>query len=89
MGTGFEDKKGGLMMKCISCGVTTVRGTTTDVAEVGNCLVIVRNVPCHKCKECNEIIYTADVVKRLEEIVETARQAVNDIAIVDYNNKVA
>ena len=25
-------------------------------------LVIVRNVPCYKCTECNETIYTADVI---------------------------
>ena len=73
-------------MNCISCGVTAYPGTTTDVTELGNCLVIVRNVPCYKCNECNEIIYTADVVKRLEKIVETAKSAMNEVAIIDYNN---
>ena len=76
-------------MKCISCGAETIHGTTADVTELGNCLVIVRNTPCYKCIECNEIIYTADVVKRLEKIIETAKSAMNDIAIIDYNNKVA
>ena len=76
-------------MKCISCGGVTSPGTTTDVTELGNSLVIVRNVPCYKCNECNEIIYTGDVVKRLEKIVERAKSAMNDIAIIDYNNKVA
>ena len=76
-------------MNCISCGVTAHPGTTTDVTDLGTCLIIVRNVPCYKCTECNEIIYTADIVKRLEKIVETAKSAVNEIAIIDYNNKVA
>ena len=76
-------------MKCISCGAKTSQSTTTDVTDLGSCLVIVRNVPCHKCSDCNEIIYTADVVKRLETIVATAKTTVNDIAIVDYNHKVA
>ena len=76
-------------MKCISCGVQTSFGTTTDVTDMGNCLVIVRNVPCHKCPECNEIIYTADVVKNLEIIAETAKHAMNEIAVVDYNNLAA
>jgi len=76
-------------MNCISCGVAASIGTTTDVTDLGNCLVIVRNVPCYKCSECNEIIYTGDVVKRLEKIVETAKSAMNDIAIIDYNNRVA
>ena len=76
-------------MKCISCGAKTSPGTTTDVTDMGNCLVIVRNVPCHKCSECDEIIYTANVIKDLEVIAETAKIAVNDIAIIDYNDKVA
>jgi len=49
----------------------------------------VRNVPCHKCPECSETLYTGDVVKRLEEIVETAKSAMNEIAVIDYNSKAA
>ena len=76
-------------MNCISCGAKTSSGTTTDITEIGNCFIIVRNVPCNKCSECNEIIYTADVVKRLEEITENAKQAMDGIAIIDYSNKAA
>jgi len=76
-------------MKCISCGAGTSFGTTTDVTDLGGCLVIVRNVPCQKCCECDEIIYTGDVAKRLEGIATTAQMAVNQIAIVDYNSMVA
>ena len=76
-------------MKCLSCEAKTSLGTTTDVTDLGNCLVIVRNVPCHKCTECNEIIYTGDVIKRLESIVKAAKLAMNEIAIVDYSNLAA
>ena len=76
-------------MRCIACGAKTVHGATTDVAELKDCLIIVRNVPCHKCTECNEIIYTADIVKRLEEISESAKLVMKGIAIVDYSDKAA
>lgn len=68
----------------MECGATAEKGYTTDVTDLGNCLVIIRNVPCYKCKECNEIIYTGDVVKRLEKIVETAKKYMQEISIVDY-----
>lgn len=71
-------------MLCMECGATAEKGYTTDVTDLGNCLVIIRNVPCYKCKECNEIIYTGDVVKRLEKIVETAKKYMQEISIVDY-----
>ncbi len=40
-------------MKCIACGASAVKGLTTSVSDLGNCLIIVRNVPCYKCVECS------------------------------------
>ena len=77
------------MMKCITCGANTKIDVTTDVKELIGCLLVVRNVPCHKCNECNEIIYTGDVVQQLEYIVNTAKQSINEIAVVDYKSAVA
>ena len=76
-------------MKCISCGAKTIAGTTSDVTDLQKCLIIVRNTPCHKCTECSEIIYTGDVIRRLEEIVRTVRQSMNEIAVLDYSSAVA
>lgn len=61
------------------------KGYTTDVTDLGDGLVIVRNVPCYKCMECNEVIYTADVVEHLEKIVETAKKLMQEISIIDYS----
>lgn len=72
-------------MLCMKCGKPTVRGFTTDVTDLGTCLVIVRNVPCYKCTECDEIIYTADVVQRLETIVRQAGQLMSEISIIEYS----
>lgn len=72
-------------MKCMECGSLAEQGFTTDVTDLGNCLVIVRNVPCYKCKECNEVIYTADVLEHLEKIVEEAQKLMQEISIIDYS----
>ena len=69
------------MMKCPECGASTKKGLTTSVTDLGKCLIIVRNVPCFKCAECNEIIYTADVV----QIIEAAKKLMQQISIVDYS----
>jgi YgiT-type zinc finger domain-containing protein len=69
----------------MECGAIAKEGFTIDVTDLGNCLVIIRNVPCYKCTECNEIIYTADVVKHLEDIIESAKQMMQDIFIIDYS----
>lgn len=72
-------------MKCANCGANSQKGVTTSVTDLGNCLIIVRNVPCYKCSECNEIIYTADVVQRLEEIISSAQKLMQEISVVDYS----
>ncbi|MEY8378767.1 type II toxin-antitoxin system MqsA family antitoxin [Lachnospiraceae bacterium 56-18] len=61
-------------MKCMKCGATAQKGFTTNVTDLQDCLIIVRNVPCFKCLECNEIIYTGDVIQQLEEIIDSAKK---------------
>ena len=72
-------------MMCIECGATTEKGYTTDVTDLENCLVIVRNVPCYKCKECNEVIYTADVVQKLEKIIDVAKKLMQENSVIDFS----
>lgn len=70
--------------QCPKCGADVIKGTTTSVTDLGGCLVIVRNVPCYKCSECNETLYTADVIERLESIITSAQKAMQEIAVIDY-----
>ena len=72
-------------MKCMKCGVSAEKGVTTSVTDLGNCLIIVRNVPCYKCTECNEILYTGDVVKQLEKIIQSAKKLMQQISVIDYS----
>ncbi|ANU54596.1 YgiT-type zinc finger protein [Acutalibacter muris] len=72
-------------MRCQKCGAVVQKSVTTSVTDLGGCLVIVRNVPCYKCEECSEIIYTGDVVQRLEELIETAQKAMQEISVIDYS----
>ncbi len=72
-------------MKCQVCGAVAQKGLTTSVTDLGGCLIIVRNVPCYKCSECNEIIYTADVVQHLEVIIESAKKLMQEVSIIDYS----
>lgn len=72
-------------MKCFECKATAEKSFTTSVTDLGNCLVIVRNVPCYKCTECNEIYYTGDVVERLEKIIDEAKKIMQEISVIDYS----
>lgn len=71
-------------MKCVSCKKEMFESLTTDVTDLGNIVIIIRNVPCFKCKECNEEFYTAETIKKLESIVNDVKKSSQEIAIIDF-----
>lgn len=81
------------MIVCMTCGAVAEKGTTPSVTDTGDCLIIVRNVPCYKCSECSEIIYSGDVVQQLEKIIKAAKElsktVSQEIAIVEYTHGAA
>lgn len=58
---------------------------TTFMVDLGNCIVIVRNVPSQVCKQCGEISYTDEVAGQLETIVNSVRSSMTEIAVVNYH----
>ena len=72
-------------MKCMRCGHETYKSTNTEAFELGGgCLLVIRNIPCYKCKECDEILYTGDVVERIETITAGAKRLMQELTVVDF-----
>ena len=72
-------------MKCMKCGRDTFESTNTEAIELNNgCLLVIRNIPCFKCKECDEILYTGDVVQRIERIISLAKTLTQELMVMDY-----
>ena len=72
-------------MKCMKCGRDDYQSHTTEAVELENGgLLVIRNIPCYKCPECDEILYTGDVVQQLEQLIATAKQLAQELMVVDY-----
>lgn len=72
-------------MKCMKCGLDTYQSRNTEAVELENgCLLVIRNIPCYKCRECDEILYTGDVVQQLEQLIATAKKMAQELMVVDY-----
>lgn len=56
------------------------------VQQVSGCYVIIENVPCYKCNQCGEVVYSLVVMERIEEIPEKPHGIVSKIFILDYTN---
>ena len=71
-------------MKCMKCGSEVYKSTTTEAIELGFGVLVVRNIPCYKCVECDEIFYTGDVAQKIEDITEKVKQLVQEVTVVDF-----
>ena len=64
---------------------TTTPSFTTHVVNYKNCIIIIKNVPCEECEQCGEKYYSNEVAKQLESLVNTAKQLMQEIAIIDFS----
>ncbi len=70
---------------CMFCkNKTYTESTTTHVVNYQNSIIIIRNVPCLECDQCGEKYYTDEVAEKLERIVNSAKQLMQEISVVDY-----
>ena len=72
---------------CMFCHCQETKdSTTTHVVTFGNCVIVVKNVPCLECVQCGETFFADDVMEQLDKIVIQARQALSEFVITDYRN---
>ena len=73
-------------MKCMRCGKTAYKSMTSEAIELGFGLLVIRNIPCYKCEECDEIFYTGDVAQKIESIVAEAKQLMQETRVVYFDD---
>ncbi|MDR1702301.1 MAG: type II toxin-antitoxin system MqsA family antitoxin [Sporomusaceae bacterium] len=76
-------------MKCFLCKGQYEDKTTTFMVDLGNCIIIVKNVPSQVCSQCGEVSYSNKIAKQLEAIVNSMRTTITEIAVINYSDKVA
>ena len=76
-------------MTCISCKGDLIDKKTNFIADLGYCIIIVKDVPSQVCSQCGEVSYSHEVAKRLEEIVAQMKNVMTEVAIVHYNSTAA
>ena len=73
-------------MKCMRCGKPAYKSVTSEAIELGFGLLVIRNIPCYKCEECDEIFYTGDVVQKIESIVAEAKQLMQEVRGIYFDD---
>lgn len=77
-------------MKCFYCKGQTVEARTKFIVDLGQCVLIVKDVPAQVCQQCGEASYSNEVAQQLEKIVDAVKGSLmSEIAIVQYSQSVA
>ena len=71
-------------MKCMKCGKEMFKSTTTEAIELGFGVLVIRNIPCYKGDECDEIVYTGDVAQKIEKITAMVKDLMQELVVIDY-----
>lgn len=77
------------MNNCIMCKGNLEDRKTNFIADLGDCIIIVKDVPSQVCSQCGEVSYSHDVAVQLEKIVNHMKDTLTEIAVVHYSNSAA
>lgn len=74
------------MMRCLICKAETmIESKSTYFAQLEACYVIIENVPCMKCEQCGEVVYSASVMEKIDDILDKVKTIASKIFIMDYD----
>ncbi len=73
-------------MSCLMCKGNLEDKLTNFIADLGNCIIIVKDVPSQVCSQCGEVSYSNDVALQLEKIINETKNTLTEIAVVRYSD---
>ncbi len=71
---------------CFMCKGDIENKTTTFMVDLESCIIIVKKVPSCVCSQCGEVSYSNDVAKKLEKIINSVRDKMIEITVINYDN---
>jgi len=73
-------------MNCLLCkSGNMIPAKESYFARLNGGYVIIENVPCYKCEQCGEVVYSATVMEKIEDLLEHLEKIASKIFIVDYS----
>ena len=73
-------------MNCLVCKSGTMhKSKGTYFANLAHGYVIIENVPCWKCDQCGEIVFSASVLEKINVLIERLQKVSSKIFLLDYD----
>ena len=72
-------------MRCLICKADDmIESTTTYFTQLKDRYVIIENVPCYKCTQCGEEVFSTSVIETIDDILDKLQNIDSKIFIMDY-----
>ena len=75
-------------MNCFYCRGELEHEHALFTVEVENCIIVIKNVPTDTCVKCGQKSYSDNVAARIEEMVNSMRSTITEIAVVHYSENI-
>jgi len=76
-------------VNCFMCKGALEEKKTTFMVDLGDHIIIIKDVPSYVCSQCGDTSYSDEVARVLEEIVESLRHAPTEMSVVSYAHRPA
>ena len=76
-------------MNCVFCRASLEKGRVNHIVDLGEGIIIIRNVPANICKQCGEYYLDTEIALKLEALVEEIKKNKMEVSIINYNEMVA
>ena len=73
------------MSTCFYCKGKLEHKLVNHIVDLGDTIIIIKNVPAEVCTQCGETSYSNAVAKHLEEIVNMMRNQHLEIVVSHYD----
>ena len=72
-------------INCGTCGGVAIASKTVETTAVNNCTIIISNVPCYACNDCDEIMFNSNILKEVDKMIELLKSELESIIYADYS----
>ncbi len=73
-------------MNCLICKTgNMIDSKEAYIAQFNGCYIIIENVPCKKCDQCGEVLFSSKVMEKIDDIISNVQNIASKIFIMDYN----
>lgn len=71
---------------CFYCGGNMISSFTTYSVSLKSCRIIIKNVPCEQCEQCNEKTFSDTTMQQLDAFIRAKKNTLHGTFVTDYSD---